>query len=177
MATGMRAPQSWSNFGQGWGSGGQQGYSLDSPTLSGGFGLNAMDLASDGYHNSGIPNVGGLSYGQGVGGASSVTAGGSRSFMDSMMGGKNQDGSSFNGWGGAAIGAAGSIFNAYMGMKQYGLAKEQFAFNKDMTTRNFNAQANLTNSHLADRQSARRAAGENVQDVSGYMGQYGVKKV
>lgn len=78
---------------------------------------------------------------------------------------------------GAGIGAASSIFNAYMGMKQYGLAKEQFKFNKDMTTRNFNAQANMTNSNLADRQTARNAAGGGNRDVAGYMADYGVKKI
>lgn len=102
--------------------------------------------------------------------------GGLRGLFDGFLG-SAKDGIKTDGWGSSAIGAANSIFGAYMGMKQYGLAKEQFKFNKDMTTRNFNAQAGLTNSSLADRQGSRRAAGESVQDVASYMGQYGVKKV
>lgn len=168
------------NFGTGWGMPQNdlnqgQGYSMPSY-------INGMDFASDGYQNSGVSNIGGLSYGQSVGGGAAPAAGGMFSGLSQwgkdsgFLGSTDAKGIKTDGWGGAAMGAANSIFNAYMGMKQYGLAKQQFAFNKDMTTRNFNAQANLTNSKLADRQSARRAAGENVQDVDGYMGQYGVKK-
>lgn len=162
------------NFGTGWGMPQNdlnqgQGYSMPSY-------INGMDFASDSYQNSGVPNVGGLSYGQSMKGTPSSLAGGERSFMDSMLGGKNTDGSLFNGWGGAAVGAAGAIFNAYAAMKNYGLANEQFKFNKDMTTRNFNAQANMTNSTMADRQGGRVSA-RGGQDVASYMGQYGVQKI
>lgn len=172
MAYGLQAPSNW-----GMNYGGQ-----NAPPSNIDY-LNGMDLASDGYPNSGIPNIGRLSYGQTMGGNPAQPSGGGlfsslgQWGKDSGFLGSTKDGIKTEGWGGAALGAANSIFSAYMGMKQYGLAKEQFAFNKDMTTRNFNAQANLTNSHMADRQSARRAAGENVQDVAGYLNQYGVKKV
>jgi hypothetical protein len=164
MAYGLKAPSNWGmNYG-----------SQNVPSGNADY-LNSMDLASDGYPNSGIPNVGGLSYGQSMGGGATAAAG--SPWYKSLFDSKDDKGITTQGMLGTGISAAGSIFNAYMGMKQYGLAKEQFAFNKDMTTRNFNAQANLTNSHLADRQSARRAAGENVADPASYMREYGVKKV
>lgn len=63
----------------------------------------------------------------------------------------------------------------YMGMKQYGLAKDQLSFQKDSFAKNFNAQAKLTNSHLADRQAARVASNAGAyQSVGDYMNKYGV---
>lgn len=82
------------------------------------------------------------------------------------------------GWGGLAVGTASSLLGAYMGMKQYGLARDTLNFNKDMFQKNYDAQRGLTNSSLADRQAGRiAAAGPNshYQSVGDYMNQYGVK--
>lgn len=78
------------------------------------------------------------------------------------------------GWGGLALNAASSMFNAYMGMKQYGLAKDQFAESKKQFGMNFDAQRRTTNASLADRQRARLSTGGNYQSVGDYMGQYGI---
>lgn len=99
-----------------------------------------------------------------------------RSFMDGLLGGKNPDGTSFNGWGGMAMGALQGLGSAYMGMKQYGLAKDQLAFSKSAFERNFNAQKTLTNSSLEDRQRARVASNPGAyQSVGEYMSKNGVQ--
>jgi hypothetical protein len=62
-------------------------------------------------------------------------------------------------------------------MKQYGLAKDQFAENKRQYNQNFEVQKNLTNSQLEDRQRGRLAAQPNAGNpsLSEYMSKYGVK--
>ena len=66
---------------------------------------------------------------------------------------------------------AGKLF---MGMQQYGLAKEQLAQSKEQYAKNYAAQKGMTNSALSDRQIARNAAGTGYQDTAGYMAQYGI---
>ena len=96
--------------------------------------------------------------------------------LDGFLGGKNADGSSFNGWGGMAMGAIQGLGNAYMGMKQYGLAKEQLQFSKDAFERNFAAQRQMTNTNLQDRQRARVASNPGAyQSVGEYMSKNGVQ--
>ena len=76
----------------------------------------------------------------------------------------------------AVGGLAKGVFDAYNSYKANKLAKEQFAFTKMNTNRNFQAQANVTNSQLADRQAARVARNPNqFTSVSDYMNKYGVK--
>lgn len=76
----------------------------------------------------------------------------------------------------AVGGVAKGVFDAYNAYKASKLAKEQFAFTKMNTNRNFQAQANVTNSQLADRQAARVARDPNQHtSVSEYMSKYGVK--
>ena len=76
----------------------------------------------------------------------------------------------------AVGGLAKGVFDAYNAYKADKLAKEQFAFTKMNTNRNFQAQANVTNSRLADRQAARVARDPNhFTSVSEYMNKYGVK--
>ena len=80
------------------------------------------------------------------------------------------------GWGGMALGAANGIFNAYMGLKQYGLAKDQFAESKRQFGLNFDAQKRTTNAALADRQAARLASNPGAYaSVADYMSQYGIQ--
>ena len=94
-----------------------------------------------------------------------------------------------DGWGNLALGGASMLGNLFMGMKQYGLAKDTLNFNKEQFWKQYEAQKNLTNSQLEDRQRARLAAdtvrganGESVanpnsnyRSASDYMNRYGVK--
>lgn len=75
-----------------------------------------------------------------------------------------------------AAGIAQGLFNSWLGMKQYGLAKKQFKEGKRQFNLNYSAQRNLTNSRLEDRQRARIASNPNAyRSVGDYMNQYGVK--
>lgn len=94
---------------------------------------------------------------------------GERNFMGGMLGGKNADGTSYNGWGGMALGAAQGLAGAYMGMKNYGLAKQSLAQGKEQFERNYAAQKTTTNSALEDRQRARVASGSGYESVDSYM--------
>ena len=61
-------------------------------------------------------------------------------------------------------------------MKQYNLAKDSLAFQKDSFNRQFDVNKNLTNSRLEDRQRARVASNSGAyQSVGDYMNQNGVK--
>lgn len=88
-------------------------------------------------------------------------------FLDTF----NPDGTKAGqGWGSPALGAASGIFNAYMGMKQYGLAKDQLAEGKRQFALNYDAQRTTTNSQLQDRQAARVASNPTAyQSVGDYM--------
>ncbi|HPZ57558.1 hypothetical protein [Ottowia sp.] len=59
------------------------------------------------------------------------------------------------GWGSLALGGANSFGNMFMGMKQYGLAKDTFEQNKKQFQLNYDAQKSMTNSQLADCQRSR----------------------
>ena len=64
------------------------------------------------------------------------------------------------GWGGMALGTANSLLSGYMGMKQYGLAKDSFDESKKQFWSNFNIQKDLTNNDITDRNIARNASRE-----------------
>lgn len=93
-----------------------------------------------------------------------------------LTGGKNADGTSFNGMGGMALGALSGLGNMFMGMQNYGLAKDQLKFQKDAYNKNYAAQAKTTNASLEDRQRARVAAGAPgaYTSVSDYMAKNGI---
>lgn len=79
------------------------------------------------------------------------------------------------GWGMPALGAVTSLANSWLAFKNYGLAKDQLAFGKEQFNKNYEAQRNLTNSHLADRQAARVAANPNdTMSVADYMAKWGI---
>ena len=87
-----------------------------------------------------------------------------------LTGGKNADGTSFNGMGGLALGALSGLGNLFMGMQNYGLAKDQLKFQKDAYNKNYAAQAKTTNASLEDRQAARVASNPTAYaSVSDYM--------
>ena len=83
------------------------------------------------------------------------------------------------GWGGMALGAASGLASAFMGMKQYGLAKDTLAQNKQQFQMQYDAQKSMTNSSMEDRQRARIASAGTgasaIPSVSDYMSKYGVK--
>lgn len=100
-------------------------------------------------------------------------------FMDNLAGWKGTDGTEHAGWGGTALGAAQGLFNGWMGMKQYGLAKDQFNFQKDSFAKNWEAQKRTVNTQLQDRQVARVASRDGAptspyQSVGAYMNQNGI---
>lgn len=81
-----------------------------------------------------------------------------------------------DGWGGTALGAVGGIASAFLGMKQYGLAKQTLEENKRQFQLNYDAQRQMTNTRLEDRQRARVASNPGAyQSVGAYMGANGVK--
>lgn len=96
---------------------------------------------------------------------------GGGNWWDGVVGTKDQPG-----WGGMALGGASTLASAFMGMQQYGLAKQQLAENKRQFDTNFGAQKTLTNSNLEDRQRARVASNPGAyQSVGTYMTANGVK--
>lgn len=96
------------------------------------------------------------------------------SFLDGMLG--YSDANGFQpGWGGAALGALQGIGNAYMGMKQYGLAEDALKEQKRQFDINYGAQKKAFNSQIEDRQNARNAANPGAyDDTPTYMKKYGL---
>lgn len=76
---------------------------------------------------------------------------------------------------GPLLQGAGSLANLYMGMKQYGLAKDQLNFQKDAFNKQYDANRSLTNSRLEDRQARRVLENPNATGVAEYMSKWGVK--
>ena len=91
---------------------------------------------------------------------------------------KNPDGSTYGGWGSAGLGIASGLANSYLGVKQFGLAKDALKEGKRQFDLNFNSQKRLTNARLEDRQNARIAAtGDNGywESTPTYMNKNGIK--
>lgn len=81
-----------------------------------------------------------------------------------------------NGWGNTAISGIGALASTFLGMKQYGLAKQTLEENKRQFQLNYDAQKQMTNTRLEDRQRARVASNPGAyQSVGAYMGANGVK--
>ena len=73
---------------------------------------------------------------------------------------KDVNGVTTGGWGGMALGAVQGIGNMYMGMKQFGLAKEQLKNSKEQFAMNYGAQRTMTNNALRARGVAQAASRE-----------------
>lgn len=85
------------------------------------------------------------------------------------------DGTKVQGWGGMGLGVANGLMQGFLGMKQYGLMKDQLAQSKKAFDLNYNAQVKTTNAALEDRQAARVAANPNAyQSVGDYMKKNGI---
>lgn len=73
-------------------------------------------------------------------------------------------------------GAIKGIYGIYNGHQQIKNAKDTLNFNKQAWQKNYDAQAKMTNSQLADRQARRYYEdSKNTQSVGDYMNKYGVK--
>lgn len=95
--------------------------------------------------------------------------------FDGFLQQRNKDGSTFGGWGTSALGIAQGLGSAWMGMKQYGLAKDTLQNNKDQFNKNYAAQKQTTNSALEDRQRARVASNSGAyESVGNYMTKNGI---
>lgn len=80
------------------------------------------------------------------------------------------------GWGTPVLGAVSGALNTYLGMKQYGLAKDKLAEGKREYDANYAAQKQTTNASLEDRQRARLAANPGgYESVGSYMNKNGIK--
>ena len=97
--------------------------------------------------------------------------GASPSFLDGFLGTPAKQG-----WGGLALQGAQGAGNLFMGMQQYGMAKDALATAKEQMDRNYNAQKATTNASMSDRQNARVAANPGAYiSTSDYMNQNGIK--
>lgn len=96
------------------------------------------------------------------------------SFLGGMLGKNGQQG-----WGGLALGAIQGGLGAFIGMKQYGLAKKQFQFQKDAWNKEYEVNKNLTNERLITRNDRRIAesgiTGMKTEDTATVLSKYGVK--
>lgn len=116
------------------------------------------------------PAMAGLDFNTGTGSGGTAGSG----LFDGFLG-KTENGVTSQGWGGMALGTAQGLMNGYMGLKQYGLAKDTFNENKRQFGLNYDAQQKTTNAHLADRQAARVAGSTSgYQSVADYMKTNGI---
>jgi len=97
---------------------------LNPPSTATGFGGVGSDNAVSGF-GAAVPGFGSNAAGSGIfGGLFSGIGDALKS--SGFLGSTDANNVKTDGWGGAAIGLANGIGNAYMGMKQYGLAKDQY---------------------------------------------------
>ena len=137
------------------------GFNAVNPTDSFGYHLGGIDNM---YSNAATGAVGGVS---GIGGMWNKFKAG----FGEAMGTPDKPG-----WGAQALNVASGLGNAWMGMKQYGLAKDQYNLAKEYAAKNYAAQRQTINSSLEDRQRARVASNPGAyQSVGSYMNQWGVK--
>tara|TARA_R110000823_G_scaffold58088_10_gene140094 strand:- start:5651 stop:6223 length:573 start_codon:yes stop_codon:yes gene_type:complete len=156
-----------------------QGYmpqTLAANGANGGFGQQDYSL----YGGTQVPQMGGLNVSNlapGAGGynmTNPIAPGGGTG--TASAGGNWYDGAfGKDGWGGLALNAATGLAGTYLGLKQYGLAKDMFAENKSQYAQNFDAQRGLTNSRLEDRQTRRNIERPDSMAAADYMSKYGVK--
>lgn len=92
-----------------------------------------------------------------------------------LTGSTDAKGIKTDGWGGLALGAGSALLNSYLGMQQYGLAKDSFNFQKDMALKNYENQKRTTNAALNDRQTRRNIERPDSMAAADYMAQYGVR--
>lgn len=105
------------------------------------------------------------SWGQNMGGI----GGGQGGIMDSLRSSGFLGSDGGQGWGGMALGALGGLGSAFMGMQNYGLAKQGLADSREQFSKNYAAQRDTLNTQMEDRQRARVAANSGSESVDAYM--------
>lgn len=109
-------------------------------------------------------------------GAAPAASGGNWLRNSGFLNSTGADGVVTQGWGMPALGAAKGLFDSWMAMKSYGLAKQQLSEGKRQFGLNFDAQMKTTNSALEDRQRARVASNPGAyQSVGEYMNKNAIK--
>ena len=144
-----------------------------------GYGMPSMDVPVDlgGVTSPGAPAIALNSYAPVAGGSGSnfLPNNGGGGIFDSFLPQRDTNGNTSGGFGLAGMGIAQGLLSGLLGMKQYGLAKDQLAFSKEAFNKNYAAQKTMTNSNMADRQAARVASNPTAyQSVGDYMKQNGI---
>ena len=90
--------------------------------------------------------------------------------FDNFLGSTDKNGIKTEGWGGTALGLGQGLFQGYNGMKQFGLAEDQFKESQRQYNQDYAAQVKSVNTQLEDRQRARVASNPNAyESVSTYL--------
>lgn len=151
---------------------------LGIPSLSNSGSGGASALFGQNYGNLGSGTFG---IGDNSSALLSNAAGGGGSWMDAFKGlnlfGSTDENSGIrtDGLLGSGLGIMKGLGSAYMGMKQYGLAKDQLNLAKKAYNNNYAAQKKSTNAILEDRQRARVASNSGAyESVDGYMQKNGI---
>jgi hypothetical protein len=93
-----------------------------------------------------------------------------------LLGRTLEDGTKLNGWGMPALNAVTGVGNLWMGMKNYGLAKDSLKEGRRQFDMNWGLNRNMVNNQLEDRQRARVASNPGAyQPVDDYMSTYRVR--
>lgn len=79
------------------------------------------------------------------------------------------------GWGMPALQGLSSLGNLYLGMKNYGLAKDQLRTQKEQFNMNYGNQRQLLNTQMEDRARARASASSKVESPESYMARNRIK--
>ena len=154
-------------------------YGVGSPAL--GSGLSTLDsVTADvpqpimpgltlGSPLASAPNAGG-------GGILGNLTGGNWLKDSGILGSTDANGIRTDGWGNLALGATSSLLNGWMGMQQYGLAKNQLKEGQRQFDLNYDAQRRTINSELEDRQRSRVASNAGAyESVGSYMDRNGIR--
>lgn len=98
--------------------------------------------------------------------------------MDALFGSKTP-GAETGGWAAPALGTFSGLTSAWLGMQQYGLAKDALQEGKRQFNLNYDAQRKSYNNELEDRQNARiQSAGSGASELATTaetMKKYGLK--
>ena len=137
-------PRNWNNFGS-YGKGAQL---YDNPVQG------ILDRRLAGTQPTGQPGQSGA---------------GDFSSMQRWMGGTNDAGAQTQGILPTGMGMATGALQGYLGMKQYGLAKDTHKQNKKEFNLNYDAQQQQTNRELRERQQWRNRNTDHAQSVDSYM--------
>lgn len=167
--------------------GGWNGFQLPSQNVPQNYGLTSMDGQIPSFSGAGGP---GLTFAQdpisslqqtGMG-QTGAGGGGMMDWVSSINWLNKPDGKGGMQQGALmpALGAAQGIFNAWMGMKQYGLAKDQLREGKKQFALNYDAQAGTTRAAMSGQREANlRAQGVTgdalTSQLASYMDQYAPK--